>query len=145
MTCFGLATIAGVIGTILSFLLVGYVAVAGKRGSALTMVLSRAAFGVRNRLPAGLPWILCVGWETVIAALAVEASATVKRRCGEDYCLNSCRRPHCWWGCYGFDVLMRIQRYITVITGILTVGKVNWAAVMAVKGATSKPSWVDSS
>jgi hypothetical protein len=41
-----------VVGIVFSFLLCGLVAVAGKRGSAPTMVLSRAAFGVRgNRLP----------------------------------------------------------------------------------------------
>ena len=44
--------IAGVVGIVVSFALCGWVALAGKRGSAPTMVLSRAAFGVRgNRLP----------------------------------------------------------------------------------------------
>ena len=42
------ALIAGVVGIVVSFLLCGFVAVAGKRGSAPTMVLSRAAFGVRG-------------------------------------------------------------------------------------------------
>ena len=46
------AAIAGLVGIVFSFLLCGFVALAGKRGSAPTMVLSRAAFGVRgNRLP----------------------------------------------------------------------------------------------
>ena len=40
------ATIAAVVGIVLSFALCGVVALAGKRGSAPTMVLSRAAFGV---------------------------------------------------------------------------------------------------
>ena len=40
------ALIAGVIGIVASFLLVGFTSLAGKRGSAPTMVLSRAAFGV---------------------------------------------------------------------------------------------------
>src|SRR5437763_15357163 len=39
------AVIAGVVGIVFSFLLCGFVAVAGKRGSAPTMILSRAAFG----------------------------------------------------------------------------------------------------
>ena len=48
------ALAAGVIGIVFSFLLCGFVSVAGKRGSAPTMVLSRAAYGVRgNRLPVG--------------------------------------------------------------------------------------------
>ncbi|WP_419155741.1 cytosine permease [Streptomyces longwoodensis] len=49
------ALLASVLGIVFSFLLCGLVAVAGKRGSAPTMVLSRAAYGVRgNRLPAAL-------------------------------------------------------------------------------------------
>src|ERR1700694_1252396 len=52
------ATFAGIIGTVLSFLLVGFVSLAGKRGSAPTMVLSRAAYGVNGgRLPAVFSYI----------------------------------------------------------------------------------------
>ena len=48
----GRPSIAGVLGIVLSFLLCGFIALAGKRGSAPTMVLSRAAFGVRgNAVP----------------------------------------------------------------------------------------------
>ena len=62
---------AGLVGIIVSFLLCGFIAVAGKRGSAPTMVLSRAAFGVRgNKLPAAISWLLTVGWETVLIILA---------------------------------------------------------------------------
>lgn len=142
------ATIAGLIGIVLSFLLVGFIAVAGKRGSAPTMVLSRAAFGVRNKVPPALSWILCVGWETVIAALAVEATATVFGRLGwgsgdlvKIAALIVVVALIVLGGVMGFDVLMRIQGYITVITGILTVGfivltvhKINWAAVSSMKG-----------
>ncbi len=47
------ALVVGVVGIVLSFLACGFIAVAGKRGSAPTMVLSRAAFGVNgNKLPA---------------------------------------------------------------------------------------------
>src|SRR5437899_117233 len=46
------ALLAAVTGTVLSFLLVGYISLAGKLGSAPTLVLSRAAFGVSgNALP----------------------------------------------------------------------------------------------
>src|SRR5262245_10079015 len=45
---FGQALAASLIGIVVSFLLCGFIAVAGKRGSAPTMVLSRAAFGVRG-------------------------------------------------------------------------------------------------
>src|SRR5215208_3181429 len=77
------AIIAGVVGIVVSFLLCGLVAIAGKRGSAPTLVLSRAAFGVRgNRLPAALSWLLTVGWETVLVILATLATATVLDRLG---------------------------------------------------------------
>ena len=77
------AAIAGVVGIVVSFTLCGLVAMAGKRGSAPTMVLSRAAFGVRgNRLPAALSWLLTVGWETVLVILATLATATVLDRLG---------------------------------------------------------------
>src|SRR5581483_8867192 len=55
------ATIAGLVGIVVSFLLCGFIALAGKRGSAPTMVLSRAAFGVRgNRFVSVLSWLLTV-------------------------------------------------------------------------------------
>ena len=72
------ACVAGLIGIVVSFLLVGFVAVAGKRGSAPTLVLSRAPFGVQgNKLPALVSWILNVGWEIVLTVLATLATATV--------------------------------------------------------------------
>ncbi|MGA2825327.1 MAG: cytosine permease, partial [Streptosporangiaceae bacterium] len=77
------ASIAGLIGIVVSFLLCGFVALAGKRGSAPTLILSRAAFGVRgNKLPSVISWILCVGWEIVLTALATLATATVFQRLG---------------------------------------------------------------
>src|SRR5919198_6676132 len=77
------AVIAGVAGIVFSFVLCGFIAVAGKRGSAPTMVLSRAAYGVRgNRLPSVVSWVLTVGWETVLCALATMATATVFARLG---------------------------------------------------------------
>ena len=72
------AVVAGSVGVIVSFLLCGVVAVLGKRGSAPTLALSRAAFGYNgNRLSAALSWILTVGWETVLCVSATLASATV--------------------------------------------------------------------
>src|SRR6202161_266882 len=77
------ALIVGVVGIVLSFLLCGFIALAGKRGSAPTLVLSRAAFGLEgNKLPAAVSWILCVGWEIVLTALATLATATVFHRIG---------------------------------------------------------------
>src|SRR3954471_10019979 len=72
------AIVAGVVGIVVSFLLCGFVAIAGKRGSAPTLVLSRAAFGVNgNRVPSVLSWVLTVGWETALVSLATLATAQV--------------------------------------------------------------------
>src|SRR5215472_1797240 len=61
-----------------AFLLCGFIAIAGKRGSAPTMVLSRAAFGVcGNKLPTLISWLLTVGWETFLMIIATLAIATV--------------------------------------------------------------------
>ena len=68
------ALIVGVIGIVVSFFLVGIVSLAGKRGSAPTMVLSRTMFGVDGaRVVSVLSWILTVGWETVLCVSAVYA------------------------------------------------------------------------
>ena len=46
------AVVVSVVGVALSFLVCGLIAIAGKRGSAPTLVLSRAAFGFNgNRIP----------------------------------------------------------------------------------------------
>ena len=46
--------VAGAAGVLGSFLLVGLVAIAGKRGSAPTLTLSRAAFGIRGNIVPGV-------------------------------------------------------------------------------------------
>ena len=69
------ATLAAVLGTVLSFLIVGFSSLAGKKSNATTMVLSRAAFGVRgNVLPGFLSYLVFVGWETVLISLATLAT-----------------------------------------------------------------------
>lgn len=123
------ATIVSVIGVVFSFLLCGIVAIAGKRGSAPTMVLSRAAFGVRgNRVPSFLSWVLTVGWETSLAALAVLATSTVFTELGWDggvltkvVALIVVAALVVGAGIAGFDVIMRLQTVITVVTAVLTV------------------------
>lgn len=58
------ATIMTTIGVVVSFLLVGVISIAGKRGNAPTMVLTRATFGVEGaKVPAALSWIATLGWE----------------------------------------------------------------------------------
>jgi purine-cytosine permease-like protein len=140
------ALIAGVLGIVLSFLLCGFISVAGKRGSAPTMVLSRAPFGVRgNLLPALLAWLISVGWETVLTILATLATATVFDQLGwsagtatKVVALIVVAALTIAGGVMGFDLIMRMQAVITVVTGVLTVvyivlvlDKIHWSAVSA--------------
>jgi purine-cytosine permease-like protein len=127
------ATLVGLFGIVISFLLCGFVSLAGKRGSAPTMVLSRAAFGIDgNRLSALLSWILTVGWETILVATAVLSTSEVFRLLGwagdgasgtitEIVALIVVVVLVIAAGVYGFDLIMRLQVWITVITGVLTV------------------------
>ncbi len=123
------ALVVALIGIIVSFVLCGIIAIAGKRGSAPTMVLSRAAYGVRgNRLPAGISWLLCVGWETFLTVIAVLATTTVFKKIGlgrrhrhQSRRDDRDRRTHHRGRRDGFDLIMRMQAVITVITGVLTV------------------------
>ena len=74
---------ATIIGTIFSFLVVGISSLAGKKSNAPTMTLSRATFGVNgNKIPGFLTYLLLVGWETVLVALATLACKTVFERLG---------------------------------------------------------------
>ncbi len=123
------ATVAVVVGVVLSNLFVGVIAIAGKRASAPTMTISRSVFGVRgNRLPAALSWLLTLGWETALAALAVLATATIFQRLGwhggdltKIVALVVIIGMIAVGGTLGFDLIMRMQKWITWIAGILTV------------------------
>src|SRR5581483_3424828 len=138
------ATIAGLLGTILSFVLVGFVSLAGKRGSAPTMVLSRAAYGVEGgKIPALLSYILLVGWETVLVSLATLATATVFDRLGwgggdltKIVAFVVVAGVVVFSGVFGFNVIMRLQTVLTIGLAILTVGyvaltigNINWGNV----------------
>ena len=124
------ATIAGLVGIVFSFLLCGFIAVAGKRGSAPTMILSRAAFGVRgNWLATAISWVLTVGWETVLTVLATLATATVFTQLGwgggavtKIVALLVVAALTVGGGVMGFDLIMRMQTVITIVTAVLTVG-----------------------
>jgi NCS1 family nucleobase:cation symporter-1 len=141
------AILVGVIGIIVSFALCGFVSLAGKRGSAPTMVLSRAVYGTRgNRLPSIISWLLTVGWETALTALAVLATSTVFTELGWNggtttkvVALVVVAALIIGGGVAGFDLIMRMQLVITVVTGVLTVvyillvlDQVNLGAVAAI-------------
>jgi len=147
------AVVAGVVGIVFSFLLCGLVALAGKRGSAPTMVLSRAAFGVRgNKLPSLVSWLLTVGWETVLTILATLATATVFERLGwgggdltKVVALVVVGTLIVACGVLGFDLIMRAQTIITIVTGVLTVvyialvaDQVSWSTVSSLPSGSGQ-------
>lgn len=147
------ALFAGLFGIIFSFLLCGLVALAGKRGSAPTMVLSRAAFGIRgNRFPAAVSWLLTVGWETVLTILATLATAAVFDKLGwgggtvtKVVALAVVATLIVVAGVIGFDLIMRLETAITVVTAILTVvyillsaKNIEWSTVTDIPGGSTQ-------
>lgn len=146
------AVIASVTGIIVSFLVVGLIAIAGKRGSAPTLVLSRAPFGYNgNRVSAVLSWTLTVGWETFLCIMAVQATATVMGRLGfENHTLAQIISlalvviVAAGSGILGFDMIMKVQGWITWATAILTIiylalalPYIDWNAVSAMEAGSA--------
>ena len=145
------ASIVAVIGIVISFALCGLVAIAGKRGSAPTMVLSRAAFGVTGqKLPGVVSWLTSIGWETMLAISAVLATATVLQALG----LSSgtavlviatliIAAIIVVASVLGYHTIMRIQSVLTWATGamtmlfmLLTIPHIDWEAVAALPSGT---------
>lgn len=147
------ATFAAIIGTVLSFLLVGFSSLAGKRSNAPTMVLSRAAFGIKgNLVPGLLSYLIFVGWETVLVSLATLATGTIFVRLGH---INHDLAMvigfliavglTIYGGVLGHGVIMRIQKYLTLITVVatvlyilLTLGKVDWQVVSKIPAGNAQ-------
>lgn len=147
------ATIAAFLGTVLSFLLVGVSSLAGKKSNAPTMVLSRAAFGVKGNLfPGLLSYLIFVGWETVLVSLATLATGTVFVRVGHldrdtamllGFAIAVALTVSA--GVLGFGVIMKLQRYLTIITIAmtcvyiaLTINKVDWDLVTSMKAGNAQ-------
>ena len=144
------ATIVSIVGIVISFVLCGFIAIAGKRGSAPTMVLSRAAFGVEGqKVPGIMSWIVSIGWETFLAILAVLATTTVLAQLGVANESNDMfikvlatvivAALIVTASVLGYHTIMKLQAVLTWVTGIvtviyifLTVGHIDFAAVMAV-------------
>ena len=147
------ATIAAILGTVLSFLLVGVSSLAGKKSNAPTMVLSRATFGVKGAIiPGFLSYLLFVGWEIVLISLATLATGTVFIRLGN---LDHNTAMVIGFviavgltvsaGVLGFAVIMRIQRVLTIVTIVmtgvyisLTVSKVDWNVISALPSGSTQ-------
>jgi nucleobase:cation symporter-1, NCS1 family len=124
------AVIAVVVGVALSYPLVGLVAVGGTRGGAPAMMLSRAAFGVLGaRLPTLITYITVVGWETVSVALGALATRTVLQRIAPGLASGPMlvlvfaviAAGTILLGVYGYHVIQRVQKWLTLITFVVTV------------------------
>jgi nucleobase:cation symporter-1, NCS1 family len=144
---------AAVVGTAFSFLLVGFVALSGKSASAPTMIVSRAPFGVRgNALPTAVSYVLLVGWETALTALATLATATVFDRLGVGG--GNATKIIAFLvvagivvaaGVLGFDLILRLQFILTIALGVLTVvyialtaKDVHWSSVSALPAGSGQ-------
>ncbi|OIU88263.1 cytosine permease [Microbacterium sp. AR7-10] len=124
------ATVVSIIGIVVSFLLCGLIAIAGKRGSTPTMVLSRAAFGVHGqKVPGIVSWLTSIGWETFLAIMAVLATATVITRLGGDGDSVTLKiiatvivaALIVTASVLGYHTIMKLQSVLTWVTGVVTV------------------------
>lgn len=148
------ASIVGVLGMVVSFVFCGVVAIAGKRGSAPTMALSRAPFGVNgNKVPGVVSWLLSIGWETVLTILATLATATIFTRLGWSSGDATATKLIAAlvvsglivaFAVMGYHRIMKLQSILTWLTGLLTltymamtVGEIDWTTVQAIPAGST--------
>ena len=149
--CFWQATLVTLIGIPISFFLCGLIAIAGKRGSAPTMVLSRAAFGVHGqKVPGIVSWLTSIGWETFLSIMAVLATATVFSRLGLPSgtpvlvaATVAVAALIVVASVLGYHTIMKLQSVLTWITGaitilyvLLTFSHIDFDAILAVPNGT---------
>lgn len=147
------ATFAAIVGTVLSFLLVGVSSLAGKKSNAPTMVISRASFGVKgNIVPGLLSYLIFVGWETVLVSLATLATGTIFVRLGHIERNTAMAIGFViaigltiYGGVLGHAIIMKIQRWLTIVTVAatvlyiaLTLKDVDWNHVTAMKSGSTQ-------
>ncbi|MGQ4568949.1 purine-cytosine permease family protein [Dermabacteraceae bacterium P9123] len=140
--------LVALVGVTLSFLLCGVIAVAGKRGSAPTMVLSRAAFGFHGqKVPGIVSWLTSIGWETFLAIVATLATATVFKQLGwvsgnatgvKIAATAAVAALIVAASVAGYHTIMRMQSLLTWLTGtvtilyvLLTIPSIDWGKVSA--------------
>lgn len=148
---FAQAAIVTVIGAVFSFLTCGLVALAGKRGSAPTMILSRAPFGVKGqKVPGVFSYLISMGWETFLAILAVLATATIFEQLGwsggtatKVIAMVVVAALIIAGSVAGYHVIMKLQSIFTWFTGIITIsfialtlGEIDFSAVMEIPGGS---------
>jgi nucleobase:cation symporter-1, NCS1 family len=145
------AVIVAAVGSVGSFAIVGAVSIAGRRGGAPGLTLSRAVFGVRGNIgPTAVSLISRLGWETVNTTTAAFALLSL---CTILFGTSPTARDHpvLTIACIavfvlltvvvsglGHAVLVAVQRWATWIFGALNVvvggflvASIDWAAVGA--------------
>ncbi len=142
-----------VVGITVSFMLCGIIAIAGKRGSAPTMILSRAPFGVvGQKVPGVISWLVSIGWETFLAIMAVLATATVFSELGwsdgnatKIVAAVVVAALIVSASVAGYHIIMKMQSWLTWITGIVTIGyilltlkDIEWSAVSAIPAGSTQ-------
>ncbi len=134
------AVAVAIVGTASSFLLVGVLGVAGQRGGAPMLALSRRLFGTSGNVgPSLVSWVSLVGWETVTAIVAADALLAIVP--------SLTRGPDGRWsaiaglavttglslavGRLGHATIVVVQRAVAWIFGIATLALVGDLAVRA--------------
>jgi purine-cytosine permease-like protein len=145
------AVVVAAVGSVGSFAIVGAVSIAGRRGGAPGLTLSRAVFGVRGNIgPTAVSLISRLGWETVnttTAAFALLSLCTILFGASP----AATDHPMLTIACIavfvlltvvvsglGHAVLVSVQRWATwvfgalnIVVGAFLVATVDWAAVGA--------------
>ena len=140
------AVLVAIIGSFGSFAMVGALSIAGKRGGAPAMTLSRAVFGVRGNLaPTLITWISRAGWETInttTAAYAMLALVSIAFGWHQNdaltiICLLLFIGLTLVISGLGHATIMWINRWATYVFGLLNlvvmgflVATVDWTAVL---------------
>jgi nucleobase:cation symporter-1, NCS1 family len=143
------AVIVAAVGSVGSFAIVGAVSIAGRRGGAPGLTLSRAVFGARGNIgPTAVSLISRLGWETVnttTAAFALLSLCTILFGASP----TATDHPLLTIACIavfvlltvvvsglGHAVLVSVQRWATwvfgalnIVVGVFLVATVDWTAV----------------
>lgn len=130
------AAVVSVVGAAGSFLPVGLVSIAGARGGAPGLTLSRAVFGVRgNWGPTVISWLGFVGWETIMCITATYALLAVLDRLGipattatSVACVLATVTVSAGVGLFGHATVMWMQKWLSWVFGALTVVVVGFLA-----------------
>lgn len=122
------SAVATVVGVLASFLLVGFIGLAGMHAGAPTLVLSRASFGVRgNALPTLVSYVTLIGFEIVLTSLAALAAQTVLERIGVPAGTPTLVASFLVVALAGIGIsllghatIQQVQKWLTIVFGALT-------------------------